>query len=538
MTGTVRAAQPDTGGRAVVTILTGLMLGMFLGALDTMIMASALRTVADQLQGLTLQAWVSTAYLVTLTISAPLYGKLSDIYGRKRLYIIAIVLFLAGSVLCGLSQSIYQLAGARAVQGLGAGGLTSLALAVVADIAPPDKRARYQANLGAVFAVASVAGPVLGGLFAGSPEILGIAGWRWIFFINVPIGLVAGLLVVLLLKVSAKGARQRVDYGGAITLAITVLPLLVVAENGRHWGWGAPLSIALYALGGVGLVAFLLVERRVGDSALLPAKLFRNLSFTLVNMVNFLGGLGVFAGLALFPLYLQIVKGLSPVAAGLLLLPQSLATTLGARNSSPLMNRFGYKTVLAGGMTLMTLVYLLLGWVGVATPVFVLGVLVTVLGYGMGVFFQVILIAIQDSVPASDIGLASGLYSFTRQIGGVAGTAVFVSLLFGVADDRVGDSFRAASEQDPLSTALRDPQVLAVPANAKLVGEIQATGTVGLDDTSFLAQVDGRLAQPILEGLASSLNLVFIVVGAFLALSVILALSVKGKAGSEEETPC
>ncbi|WP_414943545.1 MFS transporter [Amycolatopsis sp. cmx-11-32] len=467
MTGTVRAAQPDTGGRAVATILTGLMLGMFLGALDTMIMASALRTVADQLQGLTLQAWVSTAYLVTLTISAPLYGKLSDIYGRKRLYLIAIVLFLAGS-----------------------------------------------------------------------PEILGIAGWRWIFFINVPIGLVAGLLVVLLLKVSAKGARQRVDYGGAITLAITVLPLLVVAENGRHWGWGAPLSIALYALGGVGLVAFLLVERRVGDSALLPAKLFRNLSFTLVNMVNFLGGLGVFAGLALFPLYLQIVKGLSPVAAGLLLLPQSLATTLGARNSSPLMNRFGYKTVLAGGMTLMTLVYLLLGWVGVATPVFVLGVLVTVLGYGMGVFFQVILIAIQDSVPASDIGLASGLYSFTRQIGGVAGTAVFVSLLFGVADDRVGDSFRAASEQDPLSTALRDPQVLAVPANAKLVGEIQATGTVGLDDTSFLAQVDGRLAQPILEGLASSLNLVFIVVGAFLALSVILALSVKGKAGSEEETPC
>ncbi|MER5394610.1 MDR family MFS transporter [Saccharopolyspora sp. NPDC002686] len=517
---------------ALIAILAGLGLGMFLGALDTMIMASALRTVADQLHGLTLQAWVTTAYLVTMTASAPLYGKLSDIYGRRPLYLAAILLFIAGSLLCGLAQSMYQLAAARAVQGLGAGGLTSLALAVIADISPPDKRSKYQANLGAVFAVASVAGPVLGGFFAGSGEILGVAGWRWIFLINLPIGLAACLLVALLLKVPAKRVQHRVDFGGAITLVLFVFPLLVVAENGREWGWASPLSIGLFALGGIGLVLFLLVERRVGDSALLPGRLFRNLPFAMVNMVNFLGGIGVFAGLALLPLYLQIVKGMSPTAAGLLLLPQSLATTFGARLSSPLMKRFGYQPVLAGGMVVMTAVFAVLGQVGLDTPLWTMVLLVIALGLGLGVFFQVILIAIQDSVPETDIGLASGLYNFSRQIGGVAGTAVFVSLLFGIAGDRVGEQFEAAGPQ--VQAALSDPAVMSDPANAALAGQLHAQGTVDLNDTSFLAQVDERLAQPVLVALSSSLNTVFLIVGGFLALSVVIALLLRGRGRTAE----
>ncbi|WP_243788680.1 MDR family MFS transporter [Saccharopolyspora gloriosae] len=533
MTDTIRPVageRPPLPSRAaLISILVGLMLGMFLGALDTMIMASALRTVADQLHGLTLQAWVTTAYLVTMTVSAPLYGKLSDIYGRKPLYLTAILLFLAGSLLCGMAQSIYQLAAARAVQGLGAGGLTSLALAVVADISPAEKRSRYQANLGAVFALASVAGPVLGGLFAGADQILGIAGWRWIFLINLPIGLVACVLVALLLRVPNERVAHRVDFGGAITLVLCVFPLLVVAENGREWGWGSPLSLLSFAAGGVGLALFLTVQRRVGDGALLPGRLFRNLSFSLVNAVNFLGGIGVFAGLALLPLYLQIVQGLSPTAAGLLLLPQSLATTLGARNSSALTERFGYQPVLAAGMALMTVVFALLGQVGLQTPLWVLGVLVTCLGYGMGLFFQVILVAIQSSVPQSDLGLASGLYSFSRQIGGVAGTAVFVSLLFGIASSRAGEDFRAAAAEPPLRSALGDPGTLADPANAHLLDQLQNRGTVDFDDTSFLTHVDDRLAQPVLETFASSLNVVFLVVAGFLALSVLITLALQGR---------
>ncbi|MER6993858.1 MDR family MFS transporter [Saccharopolyspora hirsuta] len=522
-------SRPPARG-ALIAILIALGLGMFLGALDTMIMASALRTVADQLHGLTLQAWVTTAYLVTMTASAPLYGKLSDIRGRRPLYLAAILLFVVGSLLCGLAQSMYQLAAARAVQGLGAGGLTSLALAVIADIAPEEERSRYQANLGAVFAVASVAGPVLGGFFAGTAELLGVAGWRWIFLINVPIGLVACALVALLLNVPAKRIPHRVDFGGAAALVLCVFPLLVVAESGREWGWSSPQSIALFALGGIGLVLFVLVERRVGDSALLPGRLFRNPSFSMVNAVNFLGGIGVFAGLALLPLYLQIVKGMSPTAAGLLLLPQSLATTFGARISSPLVKRFGHRPVLAGGMVLMTAVFALLGQVGLGTPLWITVLLVTALGTGMGVFFQVILIAIQGSVPKTDIGLASGLYNFSRQIGGVAGTAVFVSVLFGIAGDRVGEQFDAAGPQ--VRAVLADPVAMADPANAAVVEQLRERGTVDLDDTSFLAQVDDRLAQPVLAAMASSLSTVFVVVGGFLALSVLISLLLRGRGES------
>lgn len=514
--------------RTLLSVLAGLMLGLFLGALDTMIMASALRTVADELQGLTLQAWVTTAYLVTMTVSAPLYGKLSDTYGRKPVYLTALGLFAAGSLLCGLAQSIYQLAGARGLQGLGAGGLTAVALAVVADLAPPEKRARYQANLGAVFAVASVAGPVLGGLFAGADQILGIAGWRWIFLINLPIGLAAGLLIARFLHLPPSGVRHRVDYRGAALLVVSLVPLLLVAENGRDWGWGSPLCLALIAVGLLGLVLFVQVERRVGDGALLPGRLFGKLSFSMVNVINFLGGVGVFAGLALLPLYLQIVQGLSPTAAGLLLLPQSLATTLGSRNAGPLMERFGYRPVLASGMGLMTLFFALLSLVGVETPIWQVAPLVIVLGYGLGIFFQVILIAMQDSVPRSDLGLASGLYSFSRQVGGIAGTAVFVSLVFALATDRVGAHYQAAKE-GALRSVTGDPGVLADPANADVVRQLETTGSVNFNDTSFLDRIDGRLAEPVLASLSSSLSTAFLMVSGLLAVSVVLALRLRSR---------
>jgi MFS family permease len=265
--------------RQIVTILIGLMLGMFLAALDQTVVATAMRTIADDLSGFSLQAWATTAFLITSTISTPLYGKLSDIYGRKPFFLFAIAVFIAGSALCGLAQSMYQLAGARALQGVGAGGLMSLALAIIGDLVAPRERARYQGYFLAVFGSASVLGPIIGGFFAGAGTILGVEGWRWIFYINVPIAFAAFLVVNRVLHIPHTRQDHRIDWPGAVALVICLVPLLVVAEQGREWGWSSPRSLTCYLLGLVGLILFLLAEWRYGDEALLPLRLFRGRTF-------------------------------------------------------------------------------------------------------------------------------------------------------------------------------------------------------------------------------------------------------------------
>ena len=236
--------------RQIVTILVGLMMGMFLAALDQTIVATAIRTIADDLKGLDEQAWATTAYLITSTIVTPLYGKLSDIYGRKKFFSAAITIFIVGSVLCTLSQSMLQLAFYRAVQGLGAGGLFSLALAIIGDIVPPRERAKYQGYFLAVFGTSSVLGPVIGGFFAGQASILGVDGWRWVFLVNVPIGIAALFVVSRTLHLQHTRLDHRIDWWGAATLTLGLVPLLLVAEQGRDWGWGSGRSIACYVIGG------------------------------------------------------------------------------------------------------------------------------------------------------------------------------------------------------------------------------------------------------------------------------------------------
>src|ERR671933_499651 len=237
MTATSTATRPATTGvqlshRQVLEILSGLMLGMFLAALDQTIVASAIRTIGDDLHGLSMQAWVTTAYLITATISTPLYGKLSDIYGRKPFFLTAITIFLIGSAACAFATSMYMLAAFRAVQGLGAGGLFSLALAIIGDIVPPRERARYQGYFLAVFGTSSVLGPVVGGFLAGQESILTIDGWRWVFLVNVPIGIIALAVVAKVLKVPHVGRQHRIDWLGALTITISLVPLLTVAEQG------------------------------------------------------------------------------------------------------------------------------------------------------------------------------------------------------------------------------------------------------------------------------------------------------------------
>lgn len=277
MADTLPAAPVESGRmthRQIMLILSGLLLGMFLAALDQTIVSAAMRTIADKLNGQTNQAWATTAYLVTSTVSTPLYGKLSDMYGRKKFYLFAISIFLVGSVLSGMSTSMEELAAFRAVQGLGAGGLMALAFAIIADVVSPRERAKYQGYFMAVFGLSSVAGPVLGGLLAGQDRLLGFDGWRWVFYVNVPIGIVALAVVSKFLNIPHVRKEHKVDYLGAVLLVAGVTSLLLVAEQGRTWGWGSTSALACYVIGAVLIVGFVLQERRVGDEAILPLKMF------------------------------------------------------------------------------------------------------------------------------------------------------------------------------------------------------------------------------------------------------------------------
>src|SRR5665213_2936686 len=339
------APAPSPAGnfthRQILTILAGLMMGMFLAALDQTIVASAIRTIGDDLDGLSIQAWVTTAYLITSTISTPLYGKLSDLYGRKPFFLIAITIFITGSAACAFSTSMYMLAAFRAYQGLGAGGLFSLALAIIGDIVSPRDRAKYQGYFLAVFGTASVLGPVLGGFFAGANSILTITGWRWVFLVNVPIGIVALYVVWRTLNLPNTHRPARIDWVGVASLFVCLVPLLVVAEQGQKWGWASGTSLACYALGIAGLVLFILAEHRMGDDALIPLRFFTNRVFSLTSIVGVIVGMGLFGGISVLPLYLQIVRGVSPTESGLLLLPLTAGLMVGAIISGQLISRTG-----------------------------------------------------------------------------------------------------------------------------------------------------------------------------------------------------
>ncbi|MGH8892784.1 MAG: MDR family MFS transporter [Actinomycetes bacterium] len=521
---TVDHSQPLTH-RQVMTILSGLMAGMFLAALDQTIVATSIRTIADDLQGLSVQAWATTAYLITATISTPLYGKLSDLYGRRPFFVAAISVFVVGSALCGLAQSMWELAAFRAVQGLGAGGLFSLALTIIGDIVPPRERARYQGWFLAVFGTSSVLGPVVGGCLAGQETLLGVTGWRWVFLVNIPVGVAALVLVVRSLHVPHFRRDHRIDWPGAVALVAGLTPLLLLAEHGRDWGWGSGRSVAAMVVGVSGVVAFVLAERRYGDDALLPLRLFRGRTFGIGSLLNFLLGMGMFGGLAALPLYLQIVKGQSPTAAGLLLLPLTFGIMVGSVFSGQVIARTGrYKRFPVVGAVLLVVAMGLLSTIAVDTPLWQTLAMATLFGLGLGFNMQPLVLAVQNAVPPRDMGVATSSATFFRQMGGTLGTAVFLSVLFSTVSDKILAAFRADAATPAFRQTLRDPAVLAEPANAGVVDALRSGGTLpdgALDDTSFLQQLDPRLARPFLEGFAGSMGLVFGVATLVLVLALV-----------------
>jgi EmrB/QacA subfamily drug resistance transporter len=511
---TAARASTELSHRQILTILSGLMMGMFLAALDQTIVATSIRTISDDLHGLSLQAWATTAYLITATISTPLYGKLSDLYGRRPFFITAIVLFVIGSLLSGFAQTMYQLAAARAFQGLGAGGLFSLALTIIGDIVPPRERAKYQGYFLAVFGTSSVLGPVIGGFFAGQDTLLGITGWRWVFLVNVPIGIAALAVVARNLHLPHTRRDHKIDWPGAVALIIGLVPLLIVAEQGRTWGWGSSAALFCYALGLLGIVLFLLAERHYGDDALLPLRLFRGKTFTIGSLLNFIIGMGMFGGLAALPLYLQIVKGVSPTRAGLLLVPLVAGIMVGSIISGQVIARTGrYRIFPIIGAALLVVGMAMFSQIGVDTPIWAIMLIAPIFGLGLGGNMQPLVLALQNSVPPQDMGVATSSATFFRQMGGTLGTAVFLSVLFSTVGDKIASAFKVSAATPAFQRALSDPSVVNDPNNAGVVNAIKTGAGLpagALDDTSFLKHLDPRLARPFLIGFSDSIDLVFL----------------------------
>lgn len=527
-----RAAGETLTQRQIVTVMVGLMLGMFLASLDQTIVSTSIYTIANDLGGLSLQAWATTAYLITSTVSTPLYGKLSDIFGRRPLYLVAIGIFLVGSLYAGSVHSMTELAFARGVQGLGAGGLLALALTIIGDIVSLKDRAKYQGYFMSVFGISSVLGPVVGGAFAGSENILGFEGWRWVFFINLPIGLAALAVVFLFLHLPAKHLKQKIDYWGAAAITLAIVPLLLVAEQGRSWGWTSLNSFLCYGLGVVGIVSFLLAEKRAGDYALIPLRLFRNHTFGLSALLNFIIGIGMFGAIAMLPLYLQLVKGLTPTEGGLMMITFTVGILTGSITAGRTISASGtFRIFPIMGTALLTAAALVMGFsLGVDTELWVPGLIAIFFGMGLGFCMQPLTLAMQTSVPPRDMGVGTSSAAFFRSMGGAVGTAVFISMLFSLAANRISDGMKAAMADPAYLAVVQDPAVAADPANAKLYGFFESGASdESLNDTSWLHTANSALTRPITEGFAHSIDVVMLTAAGLTALAFLISLALPKK---------
>lgn len=414
--------------KQILVVLSGLMLGMLLAALDQTIVSTALPRITSDLGGQEHLAWVVTAYLLTSTASTPLYGKISDLYGRKVIFQVAIVIFLVGSALAGASQNMTELIFTRALQGLGAGGLITLALAIIGDVISPRERGRYQGYFGAVFGLSSVVGPLLGGFFT---EQL---SWRWVFYINLPLGIVALLVTSVVLDIPFHRRDHKVDYmGAAILVAGTSALLLALSLGGKAhhggFGWGSAQIVGLFVVAGVLGVAFVLWEGRA-EEPIVPLRLFHNRVFTVANVIAFILGFAMFGAIVYLPLYMQVVRGASPTISGLELLPLMVGVLTASIGSGRIITKIGrYKMFPIIGMALTAIGFYLMTLVKEQTPYWGLAAAMLVIGLGMGCVMQVLVLAIQNSVPYRDLGVGTSSNTFFRSMGSSIGVAVFGALV-------------------------------------------------------------------------------------------------------------
>jgi EmrB/QacA subfamily drug resistance transporter len=455
-------AQPALSHKQILTILSGLLLGMLLAALDQTIVSTAMPSIVGDLNGLNHIAWVTTAYLLASTVTTPMWGKLGDLFGRKYLFQGSIVIFLIGSVLSGLAQSMDQLIAFRAIQGLGAGGLMVLAMASIADIVPPRDRGKYQGYLGAVFGLSSVLGPLIGGFFTDQ------LSWRWVFYVNIPIGIVALVVTTAVLPNTVARAKPMIDYLGFVLLAGAVSGLVLLTTwGGAQYAWSSPTIIWLGVGTVIATIVFVAWQLRSREPVM-PMNLFANRTFTVASVVSFIIGLALFGAIIYLPLYLQLVFGASATSSGLLMLPLMGGLLVASIVSGQLITRSGhYKIFPIIGTALATLGMFLLSLLDVNSPRIEASADMIVLGAGVGLVMQVMVLATQNSVQRQDLGVATATVTFFRSVGGSVGVALFGAVFNNHLAANLASSGGAGSGASSAGVSLQ--AIRALPAAAQVI---------------------------------------------------------------------
>jgi EmrB/QacA subfamily drug resistance transporter len=493
--------EPAFTHRQILVIMSGLMLGMFLASLDQTIVSTALPTIVGDFHRSDLLSWVITAYLLASTASTPLWGKAGDLYGRKRVFQLAIIVFLAGSALCGAAQNMYELIGFRGLQGIGGGGLISLVFAIIGDVIPPRERGRYQGYFGAVFGVSSVVGPLAGGFAVDSLT------WRYIFYINVPLGIAALIVTNRVLQLPVRKREVLIDWWGALLLVIGVSCILLATQSGGNdYPWASVQIIGLFVAGALFLVGFVLREH-LAPEPILPLALFRMQIFTVANIVSFVSGVSMFGALAFLPQYMQLVHGVSATMSGLLLLPLLLGLLVMSIGSGRYISRTGrYRWFPLAGTILVTVGLILLTHIGAHTSLAVVGLDILVFGAGLGLFMQVLTLVVQNAVPMSQMGVATSSVTFFRSMGGAIGA----SALGAVLTARLAVELKhflptsAAGGGDKVSQLVQSPQAL-----------------------DALKHTHPEIHEGIIQAYAHAIDRLFLVAVPISVLSIIAALFIK-----------
>lgn len=485
--------KTERSHQEIMVVMGALMLAMFLSALDQTIVSTALPQIAIDLNGLSKLSWVATAYLLASAVVTPIYGKLGDMYGRKKIFMTSIGIFLAGSVLCGLSQTMEQLIIFRAIQGLGGGGLMALVLAIIADVVPLRQRGRYQGYFGAVFGISSVIGPLLGGLFTDH------LSWHWIFYINLPLGALAIYVIATRLHLPVRSNPHKIDYAGASLLSVAaVSALLVSVWGGLQYAWGSSQIIGLAALAVVSTIAFIFRER-VAKEPIIPLKLFKNDIFIASVLLSVLAGIAMFASILYIPQYQQVVRGYSPTESGLLMLPLVLGLMGASLVSGRLISKYGhYKPFPLIGTSLLMLGLWLFSHLSLTTSHWEMSLWMLVIGAGLGSFMQVATLATQNSTDPADLGAATSTVTFFRSIGSSLGGAIFGTIL---------------------ASRLTHHIVQALPEAADKAGSLASTAAA-----SGVGNIPPEAKQVVLQAYVSSFHDMFLYAIPFAAAAFVVAL--------------
>ncbi|MEV0125643.1 MFS transporter [Streptomyces sp. NPDC050703] len=443
--------HPPSG---VLVSIGALLLGMLLAALDQTIVSTALPTIVSELGGMDHLSWVVTAYMLAATAATPLWGKLGDQYGRKKLFQTAIGIFLVGSALCGMAQNMPQLIGFRALQGLGGGGLMVLSMAIVGDLVPPRERGKYQGLFGAVFGATSVLGPLLGGLFT---EHL---SWRWVFYVNLPVGVIALLVIAAALHIPVRDTKHTIDYLGTFLIASVATCLVLVASlGGTTWAWASPQIIGLAVLGVLLAAVFVAVERGAAEPVL-PLKLFRVRTFTLAAVISFIVGFAMFGAMTYLPTFLQVVHGVSPTMSGVHMLPMVIGMLLSTTVSGQIVSRTGrWKVFPVAGTAITAVGLFLLHQLDEHSGTGVMSAFFFVFGLGLGLVMQVLVLIVQNAVDYRDLGVATSGATFFRSIGASFGVAIFGTIF----TNRLGAHLSDALAGQPLPPGVSVPALEADP---------------------------------------------------------------------------